>query len=256
MGQRPLSDTDDRLVHARAPKPPASDARRGRRASPLLPAGHEPVTSRVIVVDDNEWVRRGRAEALREAAWPGDVLALDHAAALDMNWLPGDTVLVDAFDPVQAWDRYVGVAVVSAVREQVGDDASLVVMTDGPPRSLLAERAAEAGADFVVPHDRARDVDELLGLVRDPASFAERLTVGRRGLTEALAIVDELDARGLFTAPMLQKQSDLSRRNIITLRQRLARTLGIEPTPRLRDLIETINDARGAPEAALHPLHI
>lgn len=246
-----------RHEHAARSVGPAPQVRRAGRAAPRLPTTDDLAASRVLIVDDNEWVRRGRAEALREADWPGEVVALDHRAALGTAWRAGDLVLVDAHDPSPAWDRYVGIAVVSAVRAHVGHRvASVIVMSDGPAPAALRDRAAEAGADHLVEHDHVRNPDELLALVRDPAARAQRLTIGRRGLTAALHVVEELDACELFTAPIPQKQSELSRRNIITLRQRLSRVLGLERPPRLRDLILTVNDARGAGTTALLPLDV
>lgn len=113
----------------------------------------------VAVIDDDLWVRTGRATALTGAGLRV-VAACDHAAALALGpdvWDQVDVALVDAWDGREAWDRFPGVAVVEAIRRRRTPAETLIVVISGHVVSdVLRLRMAEAGADFFYGHEEVR----------------------------------------------------------------------------------------------------
>jgi DNA-binding NarL/FixJ family response regulator len=72
---------------------------------------------RIVVVDDDVWVRRGRAASLAEVPELAVTAVLSHAEALDFDrWDDADIALVDAWDERADFDRFPGVRVVEAIR--------------------------------------------------------------------------------------------------------------------------------------------
>jgi CheY-like chemotaxis protein len=130
-----------------------------------------PATRRVAIVDDDLWVRSGRAQALGALADVEIVATLDHAEAVDAVGLwPGvDVVLVDAWDHRAGFDRFPGVAVVEAVRrERTPDETTIIVITGHVVNDMLRLRMSEAGADYFYGHDDVATADELAAVVRAP----------------------------------------------------------------------------------------
>lgn len=206
---------------------------------------------RVVIVDDDEWVRRGRVGALAGHPAIATVDGVDHAAALTepARWDAADVVLVDAHDPERSWDRFPGVAVVAAVRTRRGSVAAggprIVVVTGHDDNELLRRRVADAGADWFFSHRDVRDLERLVAAVCEPDRLGSMLTDTGSGLNEALALIDDRGMREVFEPGRPQKAAPASRRQVITLRTRLSRTLKLDENAPLRRIAAVVNEARG-----------
>jgi len=203
---------------------------------------------RVVVVDDDEWVRRGRVAALAELAAVADVVGIDHRAALadPTRWDGVDVVLVDAHDPDRAWDRFPGVGVVQAVRACRGPDAPrIVVVTGHDGNDLLRRRVADAGADWFFSHRDVRDVAHLAAAVLEPERLGAALRDTDSGLNEAIGLIDRRGFHDAFEPGRAQKSTAASRRQLITLRTHLSRALKLDRNESLRRIAAVVNEARG-----------
>jgi len=203
----------------------------------------------VVIVDDDEWVRRGRVHALEQHPAFASVVGIDPTEALawTTRWADVDSVVVDAHDSRADWDKFVGVAVVRHVRVYRSPAETVVVMITGHAQNdRLRLRAAEAGADWFFAHADVRTADDLVTAILDPGGIRLERSADGAALDEALDLVDHDGARALFDGSASQKQVSLSRRRIITLRSRLSRTLGLTSTAPLKSIAEVLNDARGA----------
>ena len=222
---------------------------------------------RVAIVDDDEWVRRGRQAALVEHGIPVAVSA-DPDGALELPaevWSEVDLVLVDAKDERADFDLYVGVRVVEHLRSAGPDDLDIVVITGHVLDDVLRLRMAEAGADFLYGHSDVRTPDDLAAVVREPGRGTSAPPPDPRVLEEAglgpTARPNEamryLDETGLAAAVEgasggeSQKALPTGRRGIINARQRLGGLLGTTPTdprattPEWRRVVEVIDRIRG-----------
>jgi len=224
---------------------------------------------RVAVIDDDLWVRTGRATALAEAGLQV-VAACDHAAALALGdaWDQVDAAVVDAWDGREAWDRFPGVAVVEAIRRRRAPAQTLIVVISGHVLSdVLRLRMAEAGADFFYGHEEVRELDDLLAVIRSPEQ-ARRVEVVDTGELQALglsrssrpnAALADITRRGLtgaFAPGTSQKALPAGRRTLITARRRLSEIAGLAPSgrptagrvPEWRQVVRFVNRARGVSE--------
>lgn len=220
--------------------------------------------ARVAIVDDDLWVREGRAAALGGAGHDV-VFHGDHPAALARTgWDDVDVVLVDAHDPRADFDRYQGVRVVESIRRAGGERPRVVVLTGHADNDLLRIRMAEAGADHLHAHDDVRTVADLVAVV-DGRAAGEALDAGTERLRAGLAptaqvneVVDWADAHlgeDAIVPGRSQKSLPVSRRRLITARSHLARTTGLGPAggsaatrrlPAWQEVAEFLQRARGA----------
>ncbi len=197
---------------------------------------------RVVVVDDDTWIRMGRAQGLAEYADIEVVASLAHDDALAWPWDDIDVAVVDAHDSSQEWDRYPGVRVVEAIRRTRSSEATTVIVTSGRMFDpMLRLRMAEAGADYFYAHLDAPDPESLSELIRHPdgshaAAPGDGHELADMGLrtwsrpNEALRWVEESGAAAHFTEAGTQKAARASRRALIKTRDEVARLARIDPS--------------------------
>jgi CheY-like chemotaxis protein len=229
---------------------------------------------RVAVVDDDLWVRAGRASTL--AAEEFDVVVeCDHEEALSerIAWEEIDVVLLDAWDAERQWDRFPGVAVVEAIRRSPGGGRILIIVISGhATNELLRLRMAEAGADFFYAHSELRTAEELADAIRRPDAARRSLVSDSEVLSELgispssrlNAGLHDIESRGLqpaFAPRTSQKALPVGRRTLITTRARLADIVRMtkpgtdetERQPEWRRVVRLINRARGAADGSEVP---
>ena len=127
---------------------------------------------RVAIVDDDEWIRRGRADALRDIPGIDVTSILDHhgGTAFGPGWDDIDVALIDARDDDQAWDKFPGVSVVEAVRARRNREQTTVVVISGHMlNDMLRLRMYEAGADFFYSHHEVRSIQQLTTVIQHPS---------------------------------------------------------------------------------------
>jgi len=220
----------------------------------------------VAIVDDDVWVRAGRAAALAASDGVDVVFDGDHDLALERPaWDDVDLLLVDAHDPDADFDHYAGVRVVQRVRRDHGpSDVRIVVLTGHGGNDLLRIRMAEAGADELYAHRQVRTIHELMAVVSgtvatDPTVDAD--VRQRAGLPHSARVNEAIEWAGEHldaetvdpTTP--QKNLKVSRRRIITARRRIAGSVGLSkppvasqdrPLPTWHEIASLIDRARGA----------
>ena len=226
---------------------------------------------RVAIVDDDEWVRKGRSVALTEV---GEVIVGfvgPHAEALALPleaWAETDVVLIDAYDSDASFDHFAGVAVVERIREIETDRRpTLIVITGHLLDDVLRLRMAEAGADFLFGHGEVRTVEQLLGAIRNPASVRtpgppDTEALARLGMSlesrpnEAMRWVDQSGLAEVFVEAAdgeSQKTFEVGRRRIRAARQQLAARGGFRRTadgertsvPEWQQIVSIVSAARG-----------
>ncbi len=225
-------------------------------------------TCRVVIVDDDAWMRRGRAAWLAEAPEVEVLATLTHEEALAYDhWESCDVALVDAWDEQERFDRFPGVGVVEHIRARRRPEETTVVVLSGHVfDDVLRLRMAEAGADYFCGTNEICDLDDLVELISRP-SERHRSAPGdpgrlaELGLTEssrpnaALRDITERGLEGVFEAEGRPGEPGLSRRKTITLRRRLAALAGLAPppprrpsqtVPEWRAVVRVVNRARGA----------
>ena len=217
---------------------------------------------RVGVVDDDPWVREGRAAALGRAGEVAVVLCADHAEALARGgWDDVDVLLLDAHDPTAGFDQFAGVRVVESVRRtRTATQTRIVVLTGHAFNDLLRVRMAEAGADALYAHSDVRTAEALLAVVQgtlDVDATSPQEARRRAGLRQGARLndavswaEDHLGADALADQP--QKNLELSRRRVITARARIADMVGMptgadgRKTPEWKEIVRFLQRARGA----------
>lgn len=202
---------------------------------------------RVVIVDDDEWIRRGRADGLRETDAIRSVVAIDHADALaDPSVFDDcDVAVVDAHVPSERWDRFVGVQVVREIRARRDrQETRIVVVTGHANNDALRQRFADAGADYLYSHDDVRSVPDLVEAITTNGPALARTRSGPKW-DDAIQLVEEAQATELFVPGVAIKQSGISRRRTITLRTKLVRLLGLSKDTATRDVVRVVNRARG-----------
>lgn len=232
------------------------------------------MATRVVIVDDDVWVRTGRSHALAEREGIEVLASLDHSEALARPalWDVVDVVLVDAWDHRAGFDRFPGVAVVRAIRSHPRSSAvRIIVVTGHVVNEMLRLRMAQAGADFFFGHEEVADPERLATVVLECS--AER-GPGRRGPDEqgpddrgpderlrdpgvipadadpdaALDWVRAHDAGAAFTGES-QKALPVSRRALGHIRREVGARAGLGAHGRLppwRQVAAFVNRARGA----------
>lgn len=219
------------------------------------------VDVRVAIVDDDPWVARGRAAAIDATDGLQTVAVLTPAEALTMSaedWSAPDVVIIDAHEDNEEFDRFVGVGVVQHIRRLVGAERPrIVVITGHVFNDLLRLRMAEAGADFFYAHTDVRTADDLRRVALRLPGDETDVPDGRLAATGSPRINETIGwaERHLGEAAFVdesQKALPVSRRTIITARQRLSGL--IEPRagtgagrelPSWRRVVEYVDRARG-----------
>lgn len=224
---------------------------------------------RVVIVDDDPWVRRGRSEWLSEVPSCQVVASLSPPEALAFDrWHECDVAIVDAWDEGQDFDRFPGVAVVERIRAARGPDLLIIVISGHVFDDMLRLRMAEAGADFFYGHNDVRDVETLVEAISRPEETRrvtpgnpERLAqLGLSAVSRPNATLRAIEDEGMKTAfapGLSQKQTTLSRRAVINARKRLAAVAKLSSdaasgrsressVPEWRAVVRFVNRARGA----------
>jgi CheY-like chemotaxis protein len=225
-----------------------------------------PTPHRVVIVDDDVWVRGGRAQALSGVDGIEVVATVSHAEALDRPelWDGVDVVLVDAWDPRAGFDRFPGVRVVEAIRSVGGPDVMVIVITGHVINDMLRLRMAEAGADFFYGHDDVSNLDQLLAVItcpddeRRPELDPDRLELlGVRPGSQPNAVLNRVSDQQWQAAfsGQSQKSLPLSRRAIMRIRRELGEVGRVAPStgtsrqarwPEWQQIVRVVNLARGA----------
>lgn len=227
--------------------------------------------TRVAIVDDDLWVRHGRAAALAEhEGFEVVELAPRHAAALGAGWSGVDVALVDAHDATEPFDHFPGVAVVEAIRAHRGPEALVIVVSGHLANPFLRLRMAEAGADYFYRHEEVADLPSLLSVIADPApdhraTRPDAATLASLGLSPSArpnAVLHYLEDEGVleaFDGHRSQKTLRLSRRTIMRVRREVGQLTGLTPTvgssrdldaPDWRTVVDFVNRARGVEQRA------
>ena len=215
---------------------------------------------RVVIVDDDVWVRAGRQAVLEQADGVELVAATDHTAARRWPWHDIDVLVLDAHDPDAGFDRFAGVAVAAAAR-RASSSTRIVVLSGHTHNDLLRVRMAEAGADEFYPHRQIASPEALVALVHRPRSRPVDVATSREraGISPDARVNDAVEwaAENLGTEAFdatTQASSGTSRRRFITARRRLSSMIGIEARPSSaarrtlppwRDLARLVDRARG-----------
>jgi DNA-binding NarL/FixJ family response regulator len=226
---------------------------------------------RVAIVDDDLWIRNGRAQALATVDAIDVVATLDHAQAIDAAglWESVDVALVDAWDHRAGFDRFPGVAVVETIRRaRTPAETTIIVITGHVVNDMLRLRMAEAGADYFYGHDDVGGVAELVAVVTEPGSDhrPEVPAETMRGLgvlpgsrpNAALAWIRDEGFDAAFSGES-QKALPVSRRAIMRIRREIsaiARVAEPQPTggthdarwPDWQHVVRFVNRVRGDAE--------
>jgi DNA-binding NarL/FixJ family response regulator len=230
---------------------------------------NETARQRIVIVDDDVWVRRGRTASLSEVPGFDVVASLSHPDAVEYpSWDGVDVAIVDAWDEREEFDRFPGVRVVEVIREHRDRSQTLVIIISGHVvDDVLRLRMAEAGADFFYSHSDVRDLRSLVDVIREP-DIARRVTPGDPGRLAVLGLtpdsrpnatlreITESQMEQAFTPGAPQKSLPLSRRGIINARKRLAALARLSPdrqpghtrslnAPEWRAIVRFVNRARG-----------
>lgn len=230
----------------------------------------------VAIVDDDLWVRHGRATAL--AGEPGfHVVEMTPHQAMDYGsaWEEVEVALVDAHDATEPFDRFPGVRVVETIRAHPGRRDTVVIVVSGHCANIfLRLRMAEAGADFFYSHEDVPDLPSLISVIQNPdpvrkVAPPEPAVLAAMGLSpgsrpnaalhflEDEGLIDTFDAFDSFDERPSQKTLALSRRSIMRVRKEMARLAGLTPSkpvgasrqldaPEWRAVVDFVNRARGA----------
>jgi CheY-like chemotaxis protein len=196
---------------------------------------------RVLVVDDDPWLRAGRRAVLEAADGVIVVDVVDHATAVvRAGWDDVDVVLVDAHDPHAEFDHFAGVDVAARARA-ASSSIRIVVLSGHAFNDVLRLRMAEAGADEFHAHRDVDTADELVRIVTTPQAIgpgpAETTGAARArlGMAPTGSVNDGVrwagEHLGAAAVDPSAAASGLSRRRTITARSKLAELMGLEATP-------------------------
>jgi CheY-like chemotaxis protein len=222
------------------------------------------VPTKVAIVDDDPWVRYGRATALvAEGGFDVVQFAPRQAQFLGTGWAGVDVALVDAHDDAKAFDHFPGVGVVEAIRVDGGPATLVVVVSGHLDNTFLRLRMAEAGADYLYRHEEVGDPPSLLEAVTTPspdhrAAWPDPVELAALGLGPSArpnAALHYLEAEGLldaFDGQRSQKSLALSRRTIMRARREVGHLAGLSTStsrdlqaPEWRTVVDFVNRARG-----------
>jgi CheY-like chemotaxis protein len=230
-----------------------------------------PSARRVAIIDDDLWIRNGRAQALDAVAAIEVAATMNHAEAIDSIglWESVDVAVVDAWDHRAGFDRFPGVAVVEAIRRvRTPAQTTIIVITGHVVNDMLRLRMAEAGADYFYGHDDVAGVDELVAVITEPGSD-HRPDVPRAAMRDlgvgpgsrpnaALAWIRREGFDEAFSGGS-QKALPVSRRAIMRIRREIAAIARVsEPPvtggahdarwPDWQHVVRFVNRVRGADE--------
>lgn len=210
-------------------------------------------------MDDDHWIRTGRAAALSTVPGIKVVSEVDPGHALRHSstlWDDVDVALVDAYDQEAGFDRFPGAAVVKAIRAHPrGSQIGVVVITGHVANDMLRIRMAEAGADLFYGHSEIASPADLLGIIERAAHIAGatgRLKTLRSAVMQRPdAAVEWVGQRGhqLAFEGGPQKTLPVSRRTILTIRKHVGAYMNDKSDPggpSWRRVSDFINRARGA----------
>jgi hypothetical protein len=241
--------------------PAGGEGRTGAPSAPPAGAGE------VVVLDRDEWRRRGLADGLRELGTVPGAHAPGPDGLADVPWARVGLVLVGVDEPAPAWDRFGGLGLARAARA-LGPPGIVTVAVTAAVNPLVALRAAEARVDHLYPRRDVGDLRALAELVagpdpaRSPRALADPAALRLLGLTFASRLtagLELVEAAGLAPALAAGDGHGLSRRRAITLRRKLAAEIGVHPVrpvsagahqpsiPSWQQLRELIDLARGLP---------
>lgn len=226
------------------------------------------------VIDQDQWVRSGRAAALDGS----DGVDLAVAASVDEvvdghhDWDAIDVVVVDPYVGPGRFDRYAGVTAIEHIRASSSGSGPVVVALSEHVRDpFLRLRLQRAGADYAYCRYEASDLRSLLAVITRPDSH-HRLDAGRHdglpGLGPCgrpgalLRLLEEEGVGDAFAPGTTQAESGLSRRTTIRLRRLAATVGGIETAahrrsggpadigvlPTWREVVDQVNRLRGVSE--------
>ncbi len=178
----------------------------------------------MAIVDDDLWIRRGRAGALSEVKGVEVVATLDHSSASGdpSLWDRVDVALIDAWDHRAGFDKFPGVGVVEAIRRvRTPAQTTILVVTGHVVNDMLRLRMAEAGADFFYAHDDVADLDRLAAAILEPSRERGALDGHGSGMVRPNAALAWVTDRGLQEAfsGESQKALPMSRRTIMRMRR-------------------------------------
>lgn len=210
---------------------------------------------RLAIVDDDIWVRAGRAHLLSCTGEFQVVAVLGHVDAIEQSHLlaEADVVLVDAYDPRPAFDHFPGVAVTKAIRRHGPHRPAVVAISGHVANELLRLRMAECGADLFYSHDEVADLEQLAQVIRNAAQRldgADRPTAPA-GSLHPEAVLEWVQSSRLEAAfsGESQKSLPMSRRLIMRVRREVGETSGLARSgamPPWRQVTRFVNRARGA----------
>lgn len=228
---------------------------------------------RVVLVDDDTWIRRGQASALAPHPEIEVVADLGFAEALawGSEWSGVDVAIVDAFQREASFDHFLGAEVVETIRKRRTANETVVVVVSGRGSdSHLRLRMAEVGADFFYDYDEIDGPETLISVILDPqdqrrTNLGDVLRLASRGISPAsrpqrfLRWLHDQGVEDAFCPGLPQATTGLSRRRIMSIRAAATRIGGLGPSPgRLgggpqprgsdptwREVVEFVNASRG-----------
>lgn len=106
---------------------------------------------RVVLIDDDVWVRTGQASSLSMVPEVEVLADLGFAEALTWTseWDLVDVAVVDAYERRAGFDHFLGAEVVASIRARRSPEETVVVVVSGRSDDChLRLRMAEVGADF------------------------------------------------------------------------------------------------------------
>lgn len=198
---------------------------------------------RVAVVTDDEWRRRGLVDGLDEL---GGIIerptGLPVHEVAHTDWSQIDAALLIADTPCDPWDQFRALAALPFARLSGHPTLHLTVIADDLSNPLLPLRAAEAGADALLPSTSLKDLETLETAVLLPSTGNQpwRLSDHRRladlGVSTGArpgACLQWIEDQGL-TEAFRSERHGLSRRRAITIRSKVMELTGMHPVTALR----------------------
>ncbi|MEQ1785443.1 MAG: hypothetical protein ABL966_00195 [Acidimicrobiales bacterium] len=197
---------------------------------------------RVVLVEDDEWSRRGLRDGLADLDSFDPIFALSHAEATASGpeWHRAELTLVGAEGGSDRFDRFTGVRVVQEIRAHcTRRENVVVVLAGGAPNPLLHLRAAEAGADHVIRREDVPDLAHLEaallrpgdGIRFDPEVRAYLKHFGlspSSRLNAGLAYVEAAGLAGTMGQLGPRDAQSITRRRAISTREAFTRIVGVQ----------------------------
>jgi CheY-like chemotaxis protein len=215
------------------------------------------VSTRVVVVDDDDISQRGLGELLADHPAIDVAALLSHDGALEWegNWHDIDVVIVDAADERRHDDHFAGVAVVEHVRRSSGEHPPVIIVVTGHFfDDAVRRRMREADADFFYHRSEVQDTASLYAAVLHPDSarmgvpeVRDPETLFRHGIVASSRVNDGVkSARALGLTNPLGSGSRSRPRS--RLRQVFNRSARLNPVNRDGTVPERKQDAPSFPQ--------